>query len=342
MVNWGFGGKFDFISATVGALHLLTPAATKYIYVVPWHTWVREAAWLLIPAIAFVAGIALVVAKRESLARIWEAPSSAARDDGATLLVLSIGLIVSAAAFLLMQALQFSVLALFFRANALLPFVYLAFGSFIAVALSGKSRRVVVGFSVAAAVIFLAPWLLGYLNVIALPLPADVYTSLFTGVVRESLWILAGGTLLLCAVLIPSRIIALVLLTFVAILNVATLAPGGSIRLPQDVADRDRTLATFAASKFIDQEFNHVPAIWWDHTDPEAPTFASLGIMYLDQGPAATLAKGDRVVFIRTSGFQDLLALSPFSDHPLPLTGVLRCHVQRGTTAFDLIIGTVK
>ncbi len=341
LANWSFGGRFDFISATLGALHLLTPAATNYIYVVPWQTWVREAAWLLIPAIVFVASIAFVAARRETLARIWQAPRSPVKDDEAALLVLAIGLIVAACGFLLMQALQFSVLALFFRANALVPFVYLTLGGFIAAAIARETRRFAGGCAIATALICFAPWLLGSLHVINLPLPSGLYSFLFAGLKSEAFWILGGAALLYATLRFRYGAVALFLVAFISILNVAALTPGSTIRLPQDTSDRDRTLAAFATSEVIDGEFPNLPAIWWDRKDPNTPALSSLAIMYLDQSPA-DLTPGKRVAFLRTAGFQDLEMLSPFSDHPLALRGAHELHVQRGATTFDLIIGTVK
>jgi hypothetical protein len=341
LANWSAGGKFDFIGPTIRDLHLVTPAGTNYIYVVPWRNWLPEATWLLVPAIAFAASVAFVIARRETIVRFWQAPNSPAPEDEESLLVLAIGFIVTACGFILMQVLQFSVLAFFFRANAILPFAYLAFGGFIAVALLRGPRRITVRFALAAAFICFTPWLLGYLRVITLPLPAELYSALFNGRIRESLWILAGAAFLLSTILLRYRAVALLSVALLSILNVATVSPGSIITLPQDTSNRDRTLATFAASEVIDKESSTLPAIWWDRKDPANFSFSSLAIMYLDQTPAIN-APDERVVFIRSSRFRDLELLSPFSDHPPALTGVRKIRVQRGATSFDLIIGTVK
>lgn len=338
LLNWVFGGKFDYISATLKALHLLTPAATHYIYVVPWRGWLPDAGWLLVPAILFVAGIALITTRRKALMRLWRLPPPTVPADEACLLVLAVGLVVTVCGFLIMQVLQFSVLSLFFRANAILPFAYLVLGGFIAVALSRETRSWPVWLSLAGALVCLSPWFLGFLHIVSLPLPS--LPNMFIGAVSEPAWTLAVAALLLGSLVLRYRAVTMMTVVVFSLLNVATLAPGSVVRLPQDVSYRDRALAIFATSKLIDSAPDW-PIIWWDQKDPDAATFSSLAIMYLQLTPSY-IVRGQRVIFIRTSGFENLLVDSPFSDHPLPLTQIRRAHVQRGATNFDLIFGTVK
>ena len=209
------GGSFDFLSPTLAVLSALTPAGSKDAYYAPWSGWVPIASWMILPGIITIASVAFVIARTKYiLEHFRRTDASPEFGTEANLLIFATAYILTICGFGLMQVYHWDMLSLFFRANTLWPFAFLIVGGLLALSLSQASPRFQLRLAISAAIVCLAPWLLGAIGAIHAPFPWAVLpyqvmlrpAIMLYGDLSEAIWTLAGAALLIGAWLLPFRI----------------------------------------------------------------------------------------------------------------------------------------
>jgi len=343
------GGSINFLAPTLAVLGAITPSATKDVYYEPWNEWLPSASWMILPGIITIASVAFAMVRSKSiLVKFRQIATSPELAREASLVIFAAAYILLLLGLGFMQLLHWDMLSLFFRANTLLPFAYFIVGGFLALSLSRASARFELGFAASAAIICIAPWLLGAAGVIHAPLPffPPIHSPtqimvrpavILYGDFSEAIWILAGAALLLGMWIFPFRILLLLPVAFFSLLSIATISTDSGIRVPEDAGVSDRSLAAFDAAGIIDKNVTERFVLWWYPEEPDEDIFLSLGSMYLQPTPAH-FGPGDRVIFLGSSELPPKSARPLLARNHLILEGPIRKEVQRGTVAFGLDI----
>ncbi len=352
LANRIVGGSFDFFGPTLAVLGALTPAGTKDVYYAPWHGWLPIASWMILPGIIAIASVVFFVGRAKVIFHNWRRKdTSPAWSAEASLLVFATAYVLTICGLGVMQVFHWDMLSLFFRANTLWPFAFVVLGGFLSLPLTNASARLQLGLASAAAIICIAPWLLGAFGAIRAPFafwppvhsPTQIMirpSLILYGERSEAVWILTGAALLVGMWLLPLRSLLLLPVTFFSILSIASISTDTGIRLPEDAAVSDRSLAAFDAAGIIDSSVTNRFVLWWYPGEQDQDIFLSLGSMYLQPTPVQ-FAPGDRVIFLGSSELPPKRVEPLLARNHLILEAPVIKRVQRGTVAFGLDIAQV-
>ena len=375
LINWRLGSNFLFLLPQIAAISAV--AANRYEYAHPWTDWIGSP-WLLVPASAMLASAVLVIARGPRAIRHLLWPSAASMpEDQLRLFILCLACSGASAGFLIMEMINYYVLQMHYRADALLPFDFMAIGGFFALATTSSSCRNRAILAVLALGLCLAPWALS-LTGMRLPalqgetaslLASLITTALslfFSGPFTQYLWAITGAILLIAITTlrrsIPSTLtVALFsLFSIISAVWVSSIAIDGPVTFPPSTYPKDATLAILSASRLIGAHNSDARSrMWFSVNDRYGRIFTPLASTYLyayslinnnfpnlanTEGTPSSIAPGGRVVIFTSDDVRDAIAKANavLMSRGLELSPVAQEHVQSGTVSFNLLIANMS
>ena len=374
LINWRLGSNFLFLLPQIAAISAV--AANRYEYAHPWTDWIGSP-WLLVPASAMLASAVLVIARGPRAIRHLLWPSAASMpEDQLRLFILCLACSGASAGFLIMEMINYYVLQMHYRADALLPFDFMAIGGFFALATTSSSCRNRAILAVLALGLCLAPWALS-LTGMRLPalqgetaslLASLITTALslfFSGPFTQYLWAITGAILLIAITTlrrsIPSTLTVALFSLFsiisaVWVASTNSLGAIGQLSFSSDTLARDRTLAILSASRLVAKYNGDARSqFWYNAKDQEGPIYMSLASTYLrhevnenfpslfnSEGVASPVIDGERLIIL--ASHEDTVtakANASLATRSMELSLIAREHVQTGIIQFDIVVADV-
>jgi hypothetical protein len=349
LINWRLGGPFLYILAQFDVLPAV--AANRFRYDLPLTQWVWTSPWLLLPAIGFAFSSLFVWLHRKSVLQKLRSADSTL-DWEISQYVCCLADLAASLMFVGLEVDHFYVLQIDYRANSLLPFVFLVIGGTLAAICKPLYRARELGVFVALAAIALAPWVLANHGLI---FPREELFQANPMLVVG--WIIGGAVLMAFVVQRLYRgTAAAVLIVFFSIISVG--APIAVFAFPPNPAYKQQTLAVFDASREVARYDSDVRArFWFDLNDPDGRDFRDVASTYLYEyslvneafpklaaadGRRAPIAPGDRIIFLTSRGNPISLANAALSDENIVFDQVAEIPIHRPGVAFTIVVADAK
>ena len=351
LLNWLLGGPFLYILSQILALQAV--AQNRVLHYRPILEWAWGAHWLLVTAIVFAFACAYALMHVQSAARrIRE--GRLAPDVETALFICCVADIAATLVFAGLEVDQFYLLQMYYRANALLPFVYLATGGALAVAVKPLALPRQAVFLGMAAIIAVMPWVLVSVGHV---LPA---WTLFDPPALELGWIVAGALVWLLAVVAGPAFRLGRAVVAVLILSAVNLGVNASdLEHPPSALYKAETLSIFDASRAIAPFNADVRArFWYDGKAAEGAVFKAIATTYLYEyslvnedfprlpaidGQTKPISPGERIIVLAPANEDAIAAANAaVAGQGLAFAKVAKIDIRRRGVAFDVTIADVK